>query len=217
MSNIINDTVYEYMRGFYCPLSDALAEMRDYAEKHRVPIILPDAEALLLQLIRMKRPKRILEVGTAIGYSASCFAVASPESRIITIEAEPHAFEIAQSNFRKLGLEDRITILPGEGQTVIPGLEGEDRFDFVFIDAAKSHYRSFWDAAIRLCCREAVIVCDNVLMKGMTASDEYDSGRRYKTSIRRMREFLAYITNLKTVDTAVLPVGDGISVSLLKG
>ena len=85
----------------------------------------------------------------------------------------------------------------------------------VFIDAAKSHYREFWDLAVPLCKDDAVIICDNILMKGMTASDEYDKGRRYKTSIRKMREFVIYINSLDYADTCVLPVGDGVSISVI--
>lgn len=213
--NIINDKVDEYIRGLNKPMNGSLAEMRQFAAEHRVPIILPDTEALILNIIRMKKPARILEVGTAIGYSAACFAFADPQCRITTIESNEDALHIAEKNIRKLGLSDRITIRFGEGQTVIPQLE--ETFDLVFIDAAKSHYREFWDESIKLCSKNAVIICDNVLMKGMTASDEFDTRKKYKTSIRRMREFLTYITEQKIADTAVLPVGDGVSVSIMKG
>ena len=91
----------------------------------------------------------------------------------------------------------------------------EGGFDVVFIDAAKSHYKAFWDLAMPLCNDEAMIICDNVLMKGMTASDEYDPGKKYKTSIRKMREFIQYITDLPYADTCILPVGDGVSISVI--
>lgn len=85
----------------------------------------------------------------------------------------------------------------------------------MFIDAAKSHYKAFWDLAMPLCNDEAMIICDNVLMKGMTASDEYDPGKKYKTSIRKMREFIQYIMDLPYADTCILPVGDGVSISVI--
>ena len=90
-----------------------------------------------------------------------------------------------------------------------------DLYDVVFIDAAKSHYREFWDMALPMCRQSALIICDNVLMKGMTASDIYDTNKRYKTSIRKMREFIKYINHLEYADTCVLPVGDGVSVSVI--
>ncbi|MDD6311148.1 MAG: class I SAM-dependent methyltransferase [Firmicutes bacterium] len=123
--------------------------------------------------------------------------------------------EAAISNIENLGFSDRITALLGDAREVLEGLKGEEPFDFVFIDAAKSHYKAFWDLAFPLCEDNALIVCDNVLMKGMTASDEFDTKHRYKTSIRKMREFLDYINNIEGVETSVLPVGDGVSISVI--
>ena len=114
-----------------------------------------------------------------------------------------------------MSLSDRIKVVSGPGQEVLDEITGT--YDFVFIDAAKSHYRTFWDKALPLCRKGTVIVCDNVLMKAMTVSDEYDPKRKFKTSIRNMREFLAYITNTDMADTSILPVGDGVSLSILKG
>lgn len=213
--NIINEKVTAYINEQYRPLSPELETLRGRAESEKVPIILRDTEGLLLTLVRMKHPSQILEIGTAVGYSASCMAMAFPQCRVTTIEADQKTAEIAQENVENLGLADRITLLQGKGQEVLDTLKGP--FDLVFIDAAKSHYRVFWDKAIALCSPGAVIVCDNVLMKAMTVSDEYDSKGKYKTSIRRMREFLAYLTDEAQADTCILPVGDGVSISILKG
>ena len=111
-------------------------------------------------------------------------------------------------------------VLCGDAREVLENLFKEvkdenDLYDVVFIDAAKSHYKSFWDLALPLCKPDAMIICDNVLMKGMTASDEYDPNRKYKTSIRKMREFIKYITSLEYADTCILPVGDGVSISVI--
>ncbi len=121
--------------------------------------------------------------------------------------------ELAELNIRNLGFENRIRVLRGDAREVMTGLN-EKEFDVVFIDAAKSHYLSFWNLALPLCRPDAVIICDNVLMKGMTASDEYDIKGKYNTSIRKMREFLVYIN--EQAETSVLPVGDGISISLIE-
>lgn len=213
--NIINETITAYIDGLYHPVSAALAELRETAETEHVPIILRDTEGFLLNLVRMKRPAAVLEIGTAVGYSAACMAQAFEGCHVTTIEADPEMAAAAQRNIKGLGLSSRIQVLTGQGQDVLEQLEGS--FDFVFIDAAKSHYRKFWDKSLPLCRPDAVIVCDNVLMKAMTASDEYDPKKKYKTSIRNMREFLAYITSTENADTAVLPIGDGVSISVLKG
>lgn len=213
--NIINDKVTAYINELYRPVNQPLARLRREAEEARVPIILRDTETFLLDLVRMKRPSSILEVGTAVGYSAACMATVFSGCTVTTIEADEETAAVARDNIRRLGLSDRIEVLLGPGQEVLERLSGS--YDFVFIDAAKSHYRTFWDKALPLCSPGAVIVCDNVLMKAMTVSDEYDPKHKFKTSIRNMREFLTYITNTEYADTSVLPVGDGVSFSILKG
>ncbi len=213
--NIINDRVTSYINGLYRSLDPELGELRKKAEEDHVPIILRDTETLLLTLLQLKKPDAILEIGTAVGYSALCMAAVCPDCRIITIEADGQMYEAAEKNKKALNPEARIEFVLGQGQEVLGELKGA--FDLVFIDAAKSHYRTFWDKALPLCRPGAMIICDNVLMKAMTVSDQYDPKKKYKTSIRRMREFLTYITNVDYADTSVLPVGDGVSISILKG
>lgn len=211
--NITNDKVTAYIDGLYRPLSRELGALRKEAEAAMIPVILKDAETLLLNLIRIKNPVSVLEIGTAVGYSAACMARACPGCRVTTIEADETMVLKAENNIRALGLADRIRVLHGKAEDVIT--KQKERFDFVFIDAAKSHYRKFWDSAVSLCVPGAVIVCDNVLMRATTASDEYDTKNKHRTSIRNMRDFLSYITEI--ADTSVLPVGDGIAISILKG
>lgn len=218
--NITNEIITAYIDTLYrCP-NEKLTELRAFAEEHRVPIILKDTEGLLLNLLRIKGTENLLEIGTAIGYSACSFANGCG-CQVTSIEADSRAFALAESNVRNLGFSEQVEILHGDAREVLANLKdekGEDftPFDTVFIDAAKSHYRAFWDLILPLCAADALIICDNVLMKGMTASDEYDPGKKYKTSIRKMREFLDYITSLEDADTCILPVGDGVSLSVLK-
>lgn len=220
--NITNDIITAYIETLYKSENSKLKALRDFAEENRVPVILKDTEGLLLNLFRLKKPSRILEIGAAIGYSACRFADEC-KCQVVTIESSREAYDIARSNIENLGFADRVEILYGDARQVMEELYENDKevsdealkFDVVFIDAAKSHYREFWDAAIPLCREEALIVCDNVLMKGMTASDEYDPRKKYKTSIRKMREFINYINNLDYADTCIIPVGDGVSISLI--
>ena len=184
--NITNDIITAFINTFYKNENKDLQELRAFAEAQHVPSILRDTEGLLLS---------------------------------------PQAFEIARNNIENMGFSDRVTVLSGDAREVLVKLaeEAEEAakddpkggFDVVFIDAAKSHYKAFWDLAMPLCNDEAMIICDNVLMKGMTASDEYDPGKKYKTSIRKMREFIQYITDLPYADTCILPVGDGVSISVI--
>jgi len=215
--NIINEKVVEYLDSTYKSPSKELESLRKEAESNRVPIILRDSEAFLLTLLKTINARNILEIGTAVGYSSSCFVCASG-AEVVTIEADEDTYIVACNNIKKLKYDDKITPLLGDARQVLENMQedNKDKFDFVFIDAAKSHYKAFWDLAIPMCKNDAVIICDNVLMKAMTASDEFDKNRKYKTSIRKMREFLEYINNLDYADTCILPIGDGISMSKLK-
>lgn len=220
--NITNDVVTEYLEGLYRPVNAELGRLREVADKHNVPIILKDSETFILNIIRMKKPARILEIGTAMGYSAICFAIASPDTEIISMERSDKMTQYALANIEKSGLTGRIRVVHGDALEGLKDMRNlitdpeQDGFDFVFIDAAKSLYKKFWDGCIPLCRKEAVILSDNVLLKARTASDEFITERRQKTSVRHMREYLSYITKLDYAETAVLPVGDGIAVSVLK-
>jgi predicted O-methyltransferase YrrM len=220
--NITNDTVTEYLESLYHPVNEELGKLREIADKHNVPIILKDSETFLLNMLRMKKPKRILEIGTAIGYSAICFAFACPDAEIVTLERSEKMAQYAEVNVNKFELSDRIRIIKGDALESLERLREEIKdtdqngFDFIFIDAAKSFYKKFWEACIPMCRNEAVILSDNVLLKGRTASDEFITERRQKTSVRHMREYLKAITELDGADTAVIAVGDGIAVSVLK-
>ena len=213
--NITNEVVTEYIDGLYRPLTPELAELRREAEENHVPVILRDTERFLSSMLTLTRPHRILEIGAAVGYSSSCFAqICGSETKITTLEADPVMFEKASANIRRLGYGSQIEILLGDAKETLRELTPV--YDFVFIDAAKSHYRVFFDGALKLCRPGSVIVCDNILMRAMTASAQYDVKHKHRTSIRKMREFLEYITQSDAVETSVFAAGDGIALSVVK-
>lgn len=216
--NITNNIITAYINTLYTGSNPKLEELRSFAEEKKVPIILKDTEGLLLSLLKIKQPKRLLEIGTAVGYSACCFANGCGCS-VTTIESDEDVYKTALSNVENLGFSEKVEVLHGDAREVLENLSEEitteKLYDVVFIDAAKSHYKAFWDLSLPLCNDDAIIICDNVLMKGMTASDEYDTNKKYKTSIRKMREFIKYITDLEYADTCILPVGDGVSISVI--
>lgn len=221
--NIVNDKITEYLDGLYRPLSSGLEKLRRESEKNNIPIILKDTETMLMAFVMSLSPVNILEIGTAVGYSAACFASVCPKASVTTIEARDTSCEKARENLKDLGLDNRVKVIHGDAEEVLRRMrekaeEHENRpFDFVFIDAAKSHYREYWDHIMELITDDAVIVSDNVLLKGITASEEYLTTRRDRTSMMRMREYLDYITGLADVYTSVLPVGDGLALSVPKG
>lgn len=216
--DITDKLITAYLDTLYTCDNDKLKELRSFAEEKRVPIILKNTEALLLNLLKIKKPQHILEIGAAVGYSSSAFVNACG-CKVTTIEADENSYNIAVNNIKSLGFDDKIEVLYGDAREVLASLASEDHrentFDVVFIDAAKSHYKAFWDLSMPLCSDDALVICDNVLMKGMTVSDECDPNRKYKTSIRKMREFIQYINNLNYAETCVIPVGDGVSLSVI--
>ncbi|MEG0918330.1 MAG: O-methyltransferase [Anaerovoracaceae bacterium] len=222
MKNITNDRVTEYTDSLFVPISTAFDNLRKWAEEDNIPIIQRETEGLLVSLLKMNNPKRILEVGTAIGYSAGVMAMTCPKASILTLEKNQLMYEKALANIKELNLESNIEVCQCDAKEMLNALKLEVKenkrspFDFVFIDAAKSHYTKFWLQIIQMVKKGAVIVCDNVLQRGMTADESYDTYDKHRTNIRKMREFLEYISSLPKVHTTILAVGDGVSISYIE-
>ena len=215
--NITNDLVTEYINGFYSPLTPELGQLRTESEAGKVPIILKESETFLNVLLKITAPERILEIGCAVGYSAMFFAE-SCGAQVITVEKDHDMAVTAAGNFDKLGYSDRVRVIEADGEEGANQLieAGEEPFDLIFIDAAKSHYKRFLEACLPLCKEGAVIVSDNVLFKARIASDIYDPTGKHKTNIKKMREYVEFISNDSRFDTTVVACGDGLAISKLK-
>lgn len=214
--NITNDLVTEYINGFYLPLDEELSELRKSAEERKVPVILRETESLLGFIFRFLKPERVLEIGTAVGYSAAFF-IRSGAQKVVTIEKDIETAKEAERNISAMGLDHKISVMTGDGETVLrEKLQGEDPFDLIFIDAAKSHYKRFLDASLPLCKKGALIISDNVLLKAATASDDFDPAGRFKPNIKNMRRYINYISQHPDLDTVILTCGDGIALSRYK-
>lgn len=229
---ITREIINEYIEGFYQPLNPFLQELREKSQGENIPIIRRDTESFLLTLLEMTQAKRILEIGTAVGYSALLFAMASNGAQVTSLEIQERLCKRARENFAAAGLEDRIDLIQGDaretlqdlarevqnqGQTPV-GLPFGPPYDFVFIDGATNHYKEIWDGVIKLVGPGCVIVADNILYKGGTVANEFLDHPRNKTIAKRMREFSDHITTDPNIRTSILPLGDGLSISLiLKG
>lgn len=211
MSNIVNDKVENYIRETLKPSQGLLRDLELYAEENSVPIIHKEVADLLRVILKLKRPKKILELGCAIGYSSLFFAdVLDGDVEIVTTERNPIMLERAQDNIKKAGMEDRIKILVGDAEETLKDLEGT--FDMIFIDVAKGHYKMFFDMLIGKLNHGGIVISDNILYKGMIASDDYVV-RRKKTIVKRMRTYLDYICDLEGISTSLIPIGDGLAIS----
>lgn len=177
-----------------------------------VPIIRKEMQSFLKVLLAMQRPKRILEVGTAVGFSSILMAEYNPvECEIVTIENYDKRISIARNNFARAGKENMITLIEGDAKEVLKTLETP--FDMIFMDAAKGQYIHFMPDILRLLKLNGVLVSDNVLQDGDIIESHYAVTRRNRTIYKRMREYLFELTHREDLVTAVLPVGDGITLS----
>ncbi len=180
-----------------------------------VPIIRKEMQSFLKVLLAMQRPMRILEVGTAVGFSSILMAEYNPvECEIVTIENYEKRIPIARENFIRAGKEKQITLIEGDATEVLKTLDTP--FDMIFMDAAKGQYINFMPDILRLLKVNGVLVSDNVLQDGDIIESHYAVTRRNRTIYKRMREYLYELTHREDLVTAVLPVGDGITLSIKK-
>lgn len=193
-------------------LPEELIKIHEEGLQNFVPVMKYDAVRLLSQITRIKAPKKILEIGTATGFSGISMLLSAPCAHLYTIEHNESRVQKARTNFEKAGLIDRVSFFVGDVHDIINFVTGE--FDFLFFDGPKSHYLEFVKKLRPYLAKNAVLVCDNVLFRG-TVSGEVGYERRMKTIVNNMHEFLDYMTQGEW-DTSVYDVGDGVSVSILK-
>lgn len=189
-----------------------LDELEKEALRNRIPVIRKSMQSLLKFLLAFKKPDRILEVGTAVGFSALLMSEYGPEgSHITTIENYEKRIPAARENFRRAGKEDRITLLEGDATEVLKGLSGT--YDMIFMDAAKGQYLHFLPDVLRLLEPGGLLVSDNVLQDGDVMESRFAVTRRNRTIHARMREYLYELKHHPELETVVLPVGDGVTLS----
>ena len=194
------------------PFLDALEAQ---ARREQIPIVRRQTQSLLKVLVTMKKPTRILEIGTAVGFSALLMAGCAPaECRITSVEKEEEKAARARTNIAAAGEAERIGVLTGDAAEVLPGIAGP--FDFIFMDAAKGQYIRFLPEVKRLLAPGGVLVSDNVLREGNILESHFAVERRDRTIHKRMREYLRAITHDPQLESVILPGADGVAVSVRK-
>ncbi len=182
---------------------------KDALENH-IPIIMDDTLEKIKEILKTEKPKRILEIGTAVGYSASCFVRYSNEDVVVdTIELDEERAKQAIENVKKIGVDKNINIMIGNAVEILPTLSNE--YDIVFIDAAKSKYSIFLEEGIRLIRNGGLILADNVLYKGYVMSD-YNKHKQ-RTAVRHLREYIKEVTENPNLETEILEIGDGLAIT----
>ena len=212
----VEERIVSYINSLEKENSPVLEEIEKEARKDGVPIIRKEMESFLRVMLSIKKPMRILELGTAVGYSAILMSEYIDEKgQIITIENYDKRIPLAKENIKKAGRENVIKLLEGDAMEIMPTLES-NRFDFVFMDAAKAQYIHFLPEVLRLMKKDGVLITDNVLQEGDLIQSKYVVRRRDRTIHKRMREYLEVVKNHPQLETSIVPIGDGITMSVKK-
>ncbi|MBQ6844891.1 MAG: O-methyltransferase [Agathobacter sp.] len=209
---VVDERLVTYINSLDRGNTEVLDTIEREALDSYVPIIRKEMQSFLKLLLAMQKPKRILEVGTAVGFSAILMAEYNPyPCEIVTIENYEKRIPIARENFVRAGKENQITLIEGDATEVLKTLV--EPFDMIFMDAAKGQYINFMPDILRLLKKDGVLVSDNVLQDGDIIESHFVVTRRNRTIHKRMREYLYELTHRDDLVTAVLPIGDGITVS----
>lgn len=210
---IVDERMTIFIDSMDTPNTEFLNQLEKYSKETNVPIIRPSMQSFLKLLLSMKQPKKILEVGTAIGFSALLMSEYGPKDcHITTIEKYEKRIPLAKENFAKAGKADNITLLEGDAMEILKELEGT--YDFIFMDAAKGQYIHFLPDIMRLLADGGILVSDNVLQDGDVVESRFAVTRRNRTIHGRMRDYLYELKHHPDLVTSILPVGDGVTVSV---
>lgn len=209
---IVDERLVTYINSLDTGNTEILDRIEKEAIETYVPIIRKEMQQYLKLLLSIKKPEKILEVGTAVGFSALLMAEYNPvPCHITTIENYEKRIPLARENFRRAGKESQITLLEGDAADILKTLE--EPYDFIFMDAAKGQYIHFLPDILRLLAKDGILVSDNVLQDGDIIESRFIVTRRNRTIHKRMRDYLYELTHNEEIITSVLPIGDGITVS----
>ena len=192
---------------------EELEKIKRKALEDHIPIIMDDTLEVIEKELKQNPPKKILEIGAAVGYSAMCFSEFLVEGgRIDTIERDEERIAEAKENFKKVGVQDKIKLYEGDALEILPTLD--DKYDMVFIDAAKGKYPFFLKESLRMINEKGIIFADNILYKGYVMSD-YNKHKQ-RTAVRNLREYIKEVSENPNLETEILEVGDGLAISKIK-
>ena len=216
MGTIVNERIVDYINSLDKGNSPVCNAIEKEALADGGPIIRKEMGNLLKVLLLLKQPQKILEVGTAVGYSSILMSENMPQNcRITTIENYEKRIPVAKNNFKRAGKEEVITLLEGDAMDILKELDGT--YDFIFMDAAKGQYINFLPELLRLMPAGGLLISDNVLQEGDIVESRYGVTRRNRTIHTRMREYIYTLTHAEQLETSIVPIGDGITLSVKKG
>lgn len=211
---IVPPYITEYLREKTTHNNELLHELEQYAAQNSVPIVEPETARFLSVMTQIKKPKKILEVGCAIGYSAILMASSlDSDGEIITLEYNADMVKTARANIEKAGYTKNITVKEADAKEYLSCIKEDESFDMIFLDGPKAHYIYMLDECVRLLKKGGILISDNVLYKGMTPDDNHVI-RRKITIVKRLRKYIDALMAHDKLNTSILPLGDGVTVSV---
>ncbi|WML59640.1 O-methyltransferase [Neobacillus sp. PS2-9] len=213
---MLDAKLHSYIEDLILERNPLLTEMEFYAREHNVPIMELEGIETMLQLLRIQGTKKILEVGTAIGYSAIRMAEALPGAQIVTIERDDERAQVAVKFIERSAYKERITLIKGDALEVEEQISGHAPFDAIFIDAAKGQYKKFFEMYSNYLSSDGMIITDNVLFKGLVAEPEIES-KRIRNLVKKIDDFNKWLMKHPDYISVILPVGDGVAISKRRG
>lgn len=213
----MNEQLLELMSRFKTIIHDDLSlEMKQYAEEFDVPIIQDQGLELMLQLLRIKQPKAILEIGTAIGYSSLMMARHLPHAQIVSIERDANRYQEAVAYHERSSIQDQVTLIEADALEIANEELPIQKYDVIFIDAAKAQYQKFFEKYESLLSEDGMIISDNLIFHGHIFDNNQKQSRNLKQLVRKINRYNDWLANHPDYDTLLLPIGDGVAISLKK-
>ncbi|MCL6570623.1 MAG: O-methyltransferase [Bacillus sp. (in: Bacteria)] len=213
---MLNIKLHSYIEDLISERNPLLTEMETYARDHKVPIMELVGLETMLQILRIHRSKRILEVGTAIGYSALRMAEALTDAHIVTVERDVERFQLATDFIKRSKHKEQLTLIHGDALEVEDLVARHGPYDTIFIDAAKGQYKKFFEIYANYLAEDGIIITDNVLFKGLVCESEIES-KRTRNLVKKIDDFNHWLMGLPDYDSVILPVGDGVALSKRRG
>ena len=213
----MNEQLLELMGRFKTIIHDDLSlEMKQYAEEFDVPIIQDQGLELMLQLLRIKQPQAILEIGTAIGYSSLMMARHLPEAQIVSIERDPKRYQEAVAYHQRSSIQEQVTLIEADALEIANEDLPLQTYDVIFIDAAKAQYQKFFEKYEPLLSEDGMIISDNLIFHGHIFDNNQKQSRNLKQLVRKINRYNDWLAQHPDYDTLLLPIGDGVAISLKK-
>lgn len=214
---LVNQEIIQYVESLLPKKEETIVAMEQYAREHGVPIMDALSIETMLHILKLIQPMRILEIGTAIGYSAIRMAKALPNAKIVTIERDEERYKQARMYTEQTNTKKQITLLFGDALDINDEVKKYAPFDVLFIDAAKGQYRRFFELYEPMLSEKGIIITDNVLFKGLVATNEPIEQKRIRQLMKKIRAYNEWLVAHPSYETIIIPIGDGMAISRKRG